>query len=444
MPDAADTGGKAGTATRRRFLAASASAPLIAAAASPASATANTPVADSVADDLDQYIGFGNKQSGGPGDEACGAWLEAELARAGFATERQYFSAPWFEAQKAELVTGEVRARLWPQPIVQTTPAGGITAPVVRVDAQGLAARPLAGAIALVDLAHARWSSMFWPGVAEPVEAAFAGGAAACVIVTNGPSGKIIALNTDGREPLYSRPMALIAPEDAAPFLAAAIEGRQATLVQTGRGGRRQAFNLIGRLDRGRGRWLVVSTPRSGWFTCAGERGGGIAAWLHMARWASRAARDYDLALVCNSGHEYQYLGAEELLHTVAPRPEDTAFWLHLGANLAARDWHDGVGARTPLPGTDSQRYLVVSPGLLRAAEAEFAGLAGLEAPYSSDTLSAGELSNVIAAGYAPVAGIFGVHRFHHVAEDDARCVSAEAVRETTLAFQRLLERALS
>ena len=440
MSDRTEPKTRPAATTRRHFLAASASAPLITSAASAAS-----PVADraAVAEDLRRYIAFGNKQSGGVGDDACGTWLESELVQAGFETERQYFQAPWFEAERAELSSGDARARLWPQPIVRTTPPGGLTAPIVRVDEQGLAARPVDGAIALVDLPHARWSSMFWPGVATPVTAAFDAGAAACVIVTNGPSGRVIALNTDGREPLYPGPMALLAPQDAAPFLAAAMNGHNATLVLDGQGGRRRAFNLVGRLDRGRGRWLVVSTPRSGWFTCAGERGGGIAAWLHIARWAARAAPDHDLAFVCNSGHEYQYLGAEELLHTVAPRPEETAFWLHLGANLAARDWHDGVGERRPLPGTDSQRYLVVSPPLLPAARTLFAGLPGLEAPYYSDTLSAGELTNVIEAGYAPVAGVFGVHRFHHVVEDDERCVSADDVAATTRAFRRLLERAL-
>ncbi|MCK5747597.1 MAG: hypothetical protein KAH44_15370, partial [Oricola sp.] len=388
--------------------------------------------------DLRRYIGFGLKQSGGAGDEACGAWLEDELAKAGFATERQYFSAPWFEAEQADLVAGDARAVLWPQPIVQPTPEQGITAPVVRVDASGLASASLEGAIALVDLPFGRWSSMFWPAVRTPVEAAMAGGAAACVIVTNGPSGKIIALNTDGRRPLYDRPLALLAPEDAAPFFAAALEGKQATMTVRGEGGRRQAFNLVGRLDRGRGKHLVVSTPRSGWFRCAGERGGGIAAWLHIARWASRSAPGFDLAFVCNSGHEYQYLGAEELLHKVAPRPEETAFWLHLGANLAARDWHEAVGGMRPLPGTDSQRYLVVSRDLLPAAQKHFAGLVGLEAPYASDELSAGELTNVIEAGYKSVAGAFGVHRFHHVDEDDERCVSADAVAATTAAFRRL------
>lgn len=440
MTDATELSSSNATTTRRRFLAASASAPLISAAK--AVSAAPDDLAD-IAEDLQRYIGFGVKQSGGPGDEACGAWLEAELAKAGFATERQHFSAPWFEVEQAELAAGDVRAVLWPQPIVQTTAKEGVTAPIVRVDAQGLAAQSLQGAIALIDLPFGRWSSMFWEPVRKPVEAAFAGGAAACVIVTNGPSGKIIALNTDGRRPLYPKPMGLMAPGDAAPFFAAAMAGKQATLRLTGQGGRRQAFNLVGRLERGRGRWLVVSTPRSGWFTCAGERGGGVAAWLHIARWASRAAPDHDLAFVCNSGHEYQYLGAEELLHKAAPSPKSTAFWLHLGANLASRDWHDAVGSRRPLPGTDSQRYLVVSPELIPAAKEEFAGLAGLEAPYASDMLSAGELTNVIEAGYAPVAGIFGVHRFHHVAEDDERCISAPAVAATTAAFRRLLERAL-
>ncbi|MBI1234952.1 MAG: twin-arginine translocation signal domain-containing protein [Alphaproteobacteria bacterium] len=427
--------------SRRGFLAASAAAPLALGATAPAFARQES---GQIAADLERYVGFGIKASGGAGDEACGAWLEEELAAAGFATERQYFDAPFFEAATAEIVTGEARATVWPEPIVRTTPAGGLTAPIVRVDAQGLAARPLNGAIALVDLPFGRWSSMFWPGVARPVAAAVEGGAAAVVIITNGPSGKVIALNTNGREPLFDRPVALLAPQDAAPFLAAAIEGREATLTVTGEGGRRPAFNLVGRLDRSRGRWLVVSTPRSGWFTCAGERGGGIAAWLHIARWAARNAPDHDLAFVCNSGHEYQYLGAEELLHSVAPEPENTAFWLHLGANLAARDWHDSVGGLRPLPGTDSQRYLVVSPELVGVAREEFAGLSGLEGAYSSETLSAGELTNVIEAGYAPVAGIFGVHRYHHVEDDDERCVSADAVAETTAAFRRLLERAIS
>jgi hypothetical protein len=243
---------------------------------------------------------------------------------------------------------------------------------------------------------------------------------------------------------MFAGPVALIAPEDAGPFLAGATRRERATLWLTGAGGRRPAFNLVGRIDGGRGRWLVVSTPRSGWFTCAGERGGGIAAWLHLARWARRAVRDHDLAFICNTGHEYEYLGAEQSLKAIAPEPRQTAFWLHLGANLAACDWHDSLGQMTPLPGTDSQRYLVVSPPLLDAARAEFAGLAGLEAPYPTDRITAGELTGIIAAGYRSVAGIFGLHRFHHVADDDMRCLSVRAVGDTAAAFLALTRRALA
>src|SRR3546814_4054840 len=113
-----------------------------------------------------------------------------------------------------------------------------------------------------------------------PIEAAFAGGAKAAVAITNGPTGKVIALNADGRMPMFAGPVALLAPEDADAFLAGAMQRRAARLTIDGKGGKRPAFNVVGRLDRGKGRWLAISTPRSGWFGCAAERGPGVAAWL--------------------------------------------------------------------------------------------------------------------------------------------------------------------
>src|SRR3546814_8997385 len=98
-----------------------------------------------------------------------------------------------------------------------------------------------------------------------PIEAAFAGGARAAVAITNGPTGQVIALNTDGRKPMFGGPVALLAPADADPFLAAAMQRTEARLTIDGKGCRRPAFNLVGRIDRGKGRWLAISTPRSGW-----------------------------------------------------------------------------------------------------------------------------------------------------------------------------------
>jgi hypothetical protein len=420
--------------TRRGFLAGATALP-IATAATLDAATAP----DAIAADLSTYIGFGNKQSGGAGDTACGHWLAAELERAGFVVEKVPISVPWFDEERCEIIAGEARATLRAQPIVTPTTGDGATGPLVRVDAHGEADAPLAGAIALVDLPYGRWSSALAKPVRAPVDVAFAGGAKAAVIITNGPTGQVIALNADGRAPMFAGPVGLLAPGEAAPFLDAAMRRAPARVTLAGRGGRRGAFNLIGRLDRGKRRWLVVSTPRSGWTVCGGERGGGVAAWLDLARRAPAAFPDHDIAFLCNSGHEYENLGAEESLKAVAPKPAETHFWLHLGANVAARDWHEGLFGLAPLAGSDSQRYLVVSPPLLPAARRLFAGLAGLESPYPSDRLSAGELTAIIAAGYPSVAGVFGVHRFHHVEGDDARCVDAASVAAATAALRQLL-----
>lgn len=426
-------------ADRRAFLGAGAALSLgptaVAAASSSPDAMARTIEAD-----LLRYVDFGNKPAGGPGDTACGEWLAEEIERVGYAVQRQTFSAPFFETRRAELSSGGSTVSVHPQPIVIPTGPDGVSGPLVRVDGAGRFSGSMDGAVALVDMTHARWSSMLSPGAREPIEAAFAAGARAAVAVTNGPTGKVIALNADGRAPMFQGPVALLAPEDAGDFLAGAMRRREARLTIEGGGGLRPAFNFVGRMDRGKGRWLAVSTPRSGWFGCAAERGPGVAAWLHLARWAASALPDHDLAFVCNTGHEYEYLGASEAMKAIAPPPSATRFWLHIGANVAARDWHDTVGRPTPLPSVDSQRFLSLSPELLPLARALFAGQIGYEAPVSSDVLAAGELVEVIRAGYAPAAGVFGIHRYHHVAEDDARCLDVPATAAAAEGFRRLIQ----
>lgn len=430
----ADTG-------RRNFLIGSAVFPATASAA--LTSNPGGALLQAVDRDLAAYIGFGGKQAGSTGDDACGNWLAGELDRLGFQVERQTFSAPYFTPRRCELATGDVKAVLWPQPIVVPTGPAGIAGRLVRVGPLGQPDGPLRDAIALLDLPFGRLSSALAKPIREPIAATIAAGARAVVGITNGPTGRIIALNADGRKPMFDAPVALLAPADARQFLAAAARGDNATLVVDGAGGRRPAFNFVGRIDRRKPRWLVVSTPRSGWFGCAGERGPGVAVWLWLARWASRAVTEYNLAFVCNSGHEYEYLGAAEALEHIVPKPAETHLWLHLGANLAANDWHEFPPQWRPLPSADPQRYLSVSPALVPLARRVFAGHVGFEAPYSTADLVAGELTEIVAAGYSRAAGVFGVHRFHHVDLDDARCVSADTVASTANAFQMFVEKAI-
>jgi hypothetical protein len=189
----------------------------------------------------------------------------------------------------------------------------------------------------------------------------------------------------------------------------------------------------------------VLSTPRSGWFGCAGERGTGLAVWLMLAQWAARARLPVNVALVATSGHEYEYAGGERYIAELAPKPKDTALWLHLGANVAARDWHERRPLLSPLPSADPQRFLLAGPKLVPALAKAFAGQPGLENPYPADPkLAAGELGSILAAGYDPAMGVFGAHRFHHTRSDDLRCVSPALIPPVAAAFAKVIEDALT
>lgn len=371
---------------------------------------------------LQRYQAFGDKASGGPGDTASGAWLEGELSAAGYACRRQPFEIPAYE-DEATLTVGAATADLIPQAMVTPTAAEGLTGPIY-------VAGPGAGGpgIALVVLPHARWSTIL--GLVERrVHAALGAGASAVIIVTTGPTGEACALNAPADRPLFDRPVAVLAPKAAEPFLQAAARGEAARLRMAGKSFRRLAFNVTATLKRGGAKTLVISTPRSGWFGCAGERGSGLAAWLLLARRVARSKLPLDVALVATSGHEYEYAGGEHYIHALAPKPADTALWVHLGANAATRDWHERGLQLAPLPSADPQRFLLASPPLVNMARSAFAGQPGLEQVYPADPAqAAGELASILKGGYDPVIGIFGSHRFHHTREDDLRCVSAPLV----------------
>ena len=389
-----------------------------------------------LAADLDRYIAFGVKVSGGPGDNGCGLWLERELRAAGFTTARQGFPVPGFDLRDASLVTGAGPVPIIPAGIPVPTGPKGIVAPLAAMDPHDAGALDFAGKIVLIDLPHARWSSMTDASIHKALSRAFAADALAALLVTHGPTGKAIVLNCDVHGSGFDRPVATIAPDRTG----ATRSGTKATLVIDGDPATRTAFNLVGRLDRGKGRWLIVSTPRSGWTVCAGERGPGIASWLALARWAPAAPPDHDLLFLCNSGHEYENLGATHALSADTPAPDVCALWLHLGANVAARDWHDlGGGRLLPLPSADPQRFLLASEALVGDARTAFAGLAGLEMAYPIGAGAAGELATIAAAGYRSIAGIFGAHRFHHIAEDDARCVNAQLVSPVVAACRQFI-----
>lgn len=385
---------------------------------------------------LERFAGFGGKASGGAGDNASGDWLEKELTALGYRCERQAFEVPYADVRQATLVAGGRRAEVFPQAIVRTTVVGGLTAPLKSSAMPG----SLDGAIALVVLPYSRWVSMAQPVIRAALKDAFDRGAAAVVVVTTGPTGEVIGLNVSPSEPGFQKPVVLLAPKDAPPFVAAAKAGATVTLTVDAEVGRRPAYNLIARLDRGAAKTLIVTTPRSGWFTCAAERGAGVAIWLSLALGLAAAKPKVNLEFAATSGHEYIYLGGERYLEHHAPKPADTHAWVHIGASAAARDWHE-LGALRPLPSADAQRVLTATPDLLERTRRAFHGITGLEATYEANKANAGgELVNVIEAGYVSAIGLYGGHRYFHTAGDDMRCVSGELVEPVAAAFRAVID----
>ncbi|MGJ8688334.1 MAG: hypothetical protein ACSHXZ_02325 [Gammaproteobacteria bacterium] len=81
---------------------------------------------------------------------------------------------------------------------------------------------------------------------------------------------------------------------------------------------------------------IVIMTPRSGWWRCASERGGGIAVFMELIRALIDNPPTRDVILTANSGHELGHLGLDLMLHENPALAKDAAMWIHLGANFAA------------------------------------------------------------------------------------------------------------
>ena len=91
----------------------------------------------------------------------------------------------------------------------------------------------------------------------------------------------------------------------------------------------RQSSNIVARLGSRVGAPVVVTTPLSGWFGCAGERGTGIAILLDLIEPLAEIA---PLIIVGASGHELDYFGAWQHATKFDTTPRAV---LHLGSSIA-------------------------------------------------------------------------------------------------------------
>lgn len=380
-------------------------------------------------------------RSGSAGDFALAAAVEAELSALGFTITRQPVPVPTFEAEVCRLEVDGATMEVFAQRRVVATDPDGLRAPL-RLWRDDSDTPNVAGAIALVQLPHARHSQLVTPQIRAPLEAALAGRPAAVALITNGPTGETLILNAPYAAPFASVPIVVLGPAPGRPAIAAAKAAGVGRLIVAGRSGEAETFNIVAR-RRAPGPLLVVSTPRTGWTPAVAERGPGFATFLALAHWAARALPNANLLFVCTTAHEFDNEGGLRFMKSeLAPRPGEVALWAHLGAGFAGRAHHEiGGWSLLPLPTVDEQRFLVGSDPMVPLLREAFAGQPGLEAAYPASAGAAGELAEIIAQGYAPVFGLFGAHLRHHAMSDRIGMTDPEWIRRAALATRAVIAR---
>lgn len=147
----------------------------------------------------------------------------------------------------------------------------------------------------------------------------------ALVFALNGPDDDIVQCN---RAPVArSGPPAVIIPGNWSERLTEGAELRFDASLAPGVG-----RNLTATMGAASARPIVITTPLSGWTTCAGERGTGLAVALAMA---AELAKDHHVTFVACGGHELGHIGLARWLDANDVRDRPT---IHLGASVGAVD----------------------------------------------------------------------------------------------------------
>jgi len=169
---------------------------------------------------------------------------------------------------------------------------------------------------------------------------------------------------------------------------------------------------------------LVIMTPRSGWYSCASERGGGIACWLEIMRGLAAAPMRRSVLFVASSGHELGHLGIDDFIARRAGIVKEATAWLHLGAN---------IGAATAL----DNNLLQASDDGLDAAVTSKITAAGLKVARRAPrgTVPAGEAEAVHRGGGRYVSAIGGNAWFHNINDRGPEAIDAATIARFSEAF---------
>jgi len=277
-----------------------------------------------IAQIIHTYEQQGFHRTGTKVDRISGDWLATEVRKSGLTPARETFTITRVDPITASLSANGRRI----EGVILFD--GGFT------DAAGVSGRlgPLASdaPIGLTEIAPNT------VGAGPLAEARRQNRHRAIVVVTRGGRPGLCPSNAESFLHSFGPPVLQVSSEEAGPLADLARNGSEVTLIAYTKQTPAEAFNVTASIQ-GTDRALpplVIMTPRSGWWTCASERGGGIACWLELMRTMRGMKPARDVLFVASSGHELGQLGIEIYAERRPDLIKHSRAWIHFGANIGA------------------------------------------------------------------------------------------------------------
>jgi hypothetical protein len=270
---------------------------------------------------------------------------------------------------------------------------------------------------------------------------------AAIVCVTRGGRPGLCPNNADSFLEPFGPPVLQVSSEVAALLQEHAAKRTAVQLVASVSRTTADSFNVVATVRGANGSAgrppLVVMTPRSGWYSCASERGGGIVCWLELLKTIQRSPLPRDVVFVASSGHEIGYLGIQTFIANRPTIVKDAVAWMHFGANIgaaalpsdaansepdAARAVASGRASGNTVQASDDEREAVLVKVLTGATLP-----IGRRVPRG--TVPGGEAGAVHRGGGRYMSVIGANALFHNPADRGVKAVDVAAIARFTHAF---------
>jgi len=360
---------------------------------------------------IQEYGDQGFHRTGTSVDRRSGDWLFELASRIGVAPAREDFSLSRVDPHACHLLVGDERIEGLPLHDGTFTGPDGVRGRMGPIDtdaAIGLVEAP-PNTAAAGPLGEARRQNRH----------------SAIVCVTRGARAGLCPNNADAFLRPFGPPVVQVSSEHGPMLGEHAKRGTVVQLIASVTRTPATSFNVTATIP-GAGRSLaplVVMTPRSGWYACASERGGGIACWLELMRVLHDARPARDVVFAASSGHELGHLGINAF---VASRPgvvSRAAAWMHFGANIGA-----AAGSGTTIQASDDNGEATLS------RELDAADIA-ISRRVPRGTVPGGEAEVVHRGGGRYVSVIGSNALFHHPADRGAQTVDVNAIARFTKAF---------